>query len=293
MSMRLKNPMIAVVWLVFLLPGRFFGDSLDLALAWAVFALACVVLWTRPHTWESRVPARRALQLFGALQFLYVLSYLYASAFKGLQTGPRDLLELPRWLLLGGFVVYLIRHYDAPVRAATEEALAAAVYGSSLFFETAGERTYVAGLALVYMVLFSRSKLRWLHATAAAVVIALARARWAWASSSELLRHIRLSPALGWGPARYELASGEGSQYLLWLAKDGVLGAVLIGAGLVLATRDLLLDEEDVRRRAAAAAVLTCGAALLLTGPYLDSCRLFMATAFLLAAVHEPRRGKA
>jgi hypothetical protein len=286
MSLRLANPMSSVVWLAFLLPGRLAGGRLDFALALAVLAVACVTLWTKPSPWESRAPARRAAWLFGALQFLYVISYLYALAFKGAQTGPLDLFELPRWLFLGAFVVYLIRHYDASVRAATEAAMIASLYGSWIVFETAGERTYAAALTLAYLLLFSRARLRFLHASAAVVVLFFLGARPAWAAPQDLLRLIASSPVFGWGPARYEIVSGAGSQYLLWLARGGALGACVIAAGLAFAAYRLVLDEDDLRRRAKLASFLACVAALLLSGPYLDSARLFFATAFLLAAVH-------
>ncbi len=286
MTVTLRNPMIAIVWLVFLLPGRFVGMRLDLALAVAVAAVAGATLWTKPSSWESRAPARRAFVLLGVLQGLYVFSYLYALAFKGAQTGPQDILDLPRWLLLGTFVVYLIRHHDASVREATDSAAAAAAYASWFLFDVPGERAYAAALCLCYLLLFSRSKKKYVHAAAAAVSFAFAGARLGWSAPADALRHVRLSPFLGWGPGRYELLSPAG-QYVTWLAKDGALGALLIAGGLLWAFSRLLRDEDDLRRRAALAAILLCGALLLMSGPYLDSFRLLFMTSFLFAAVHE------
>jgi hypothetical protein len=290
MSFRLTNPMNAAVWLVFLLPGRFVGDRLDFALAVAIFAVACAVLWVKPSPWESRAPGREAAFIFAGLQFLCGISYLYALAFKGAQSGLQNLLELPHWLFLGVFIVYLIRHYDASVRAATESAMTAALYGSYLTYETAGERTYITALTLCYLLLFSRTRLRHLHAATAVVVLVLSGARVSWASSPDVLRLIGLSPVFGWGPARYEIASTASNQYQLWFARGGALSACLIVSGLCLVTYRLLFSEDDLRRRAAVAAFLACGAVLLMTGPYLDSYRLFFATAFLVAAVHEQVR---
>ena len=288
MSVRLPNPMIVVVWLSFLLPGRLMGDRLDLALALFVFAAACEVLWIKPSPWESRAPARQAAMLFAGLQFLFIISYLYALAFKGALSGPQNLIELPRWILLGVFVVYVIRHYDASVLKATESAMTAALYGSWLVFATNGERTYAAALTLCYLLLFSRARLRYLHAATAVAVLFFSSERLSWVSSQEVLRLIRLSPLFGWGPARYEIASTLCNQYQLWFARGGALGACLIVLGMGLMAYRLLSVEDDLRRRAAVATFLACGAMLLLSGPYLDGYRLFFATAFLVAAVHQP-----
>jgi|CXWL01.1.fsa_nt_gi hypothetical protein len=290
MSLKLPNPMCVVVWLVFLLPGRLVGDRLDFALAVAIFAVACAVLWIKPSPWESRAPSREAALLFAGLQFLSGISYLYALAFKGAQSGLQNLLELPHWLLLGVFVVYLIRHYDASVRTATESAMTAALYGSMFLYETVGERTYVTALTLCYLLLFSRLRLRYLHAATAVVVLILSDARLSWVSSPDVLRLIGLSPLFGWGPARYEIVSTASNQYQLWFARGGALGACLIAVGLGLVTYRLLYSEDDLRRRAAVAVVLACSTLLLLSGPYLDGYRLFFATAFLIAAVHDQGR---
>jgi len=288
MSVRLPNPLSMAVWLVFLLPGRLVGDRLDFALALLVFSVACAVLWVKPSPWESRAPARQAALIFASLQFLFIISYLYALAFKGAHSGPLNLLEIPRWILLGGFVVYLIRHYDESVRAATEAAMIAALYGSSLFFNTVGERAYTAALTLCWLLLFSRKKLRYLHAAAAAAVLILSRHHLSWGASAESLRLIKLSPIFGWGPARYEIVSTSSNQYLLWLARGGAFSACLIATGLGLAAYRLLGGEDDLRRRAKVAAFLACVALLLLSGPYLDGYRLFFMTAFLITAAHKP-----
>ncbi|MFA6003550.1 MAG: hypothetical protein WC881_05730, partial [Elusimicrobiota bacterium] len=262
MSLRLSNPLAAIVWLTFLFPGRWLSGRSEFAFALAVLAVGCVVLWVKPSPWESRAPARQAAGVFAGLQFLYVISYLYALAFKGAQTGPLDLLELPRWLLLGGFVVYLIRHYGASVHAATESALVAALYGSWFGFASSGERAYAAALTLCYLLLFSRVRLRYLHAAVAAAVWLGAGSLPDWAASAGVFRSIRLSPVFGWGPAGYEAVSASCSQYPLWLMRGGALGAGLILVGLVLAVRRLLRVEEDLRLRAAAAGFLICAALL-------------------------------
>ena len=218
---------------------------------------------------------------------------MYALAFKGAQGGAQNLLALPHWLLLGVFVVYLIRHYDDSVRVATEAAMTAAVYGSWFLYETEGQRAYIAALTLCYLLLFSTSssRLRYLHAAAAAAVLALSGSGLSLAASQDALSRIRLSPIFGWGPARYEIVSTLNNQYLLWFARGGALGACVIAAALGLAAYRLLASEDDLRRRAAVAAILACGALLLLTGPYLDGYRLFFATAFIVAAVHQRVRG--
>ena len=290
MSIKLPNPLCVAVWLAFLLPWRLMGDRFDFPLALIFFSVASVVLWIKPSPWESRAPGREAALIFGGLQFLYGISHLYALAFKGAQSGLQNFLELPHWLLLGVFVVYLIRHYDASVRTATESAMTAALYGSMLIYETAGERTYITALTLCYLLLFSRSRLRYLHAATAVVVLILTGTRLSWASSPDVLRLIRLSPLFGWGPARYEIVATVSNQYQLWFVRGGALGACLIAAGLGLVTYRLLYSEDDLRRRAAVAVFLACGALLLLSGPYLDSYRHFFATAFLIAAVHEQVR---
>ena len=291
MRVRLPNPMSALAWTVFLLPGRWLSDRADAPLAFAALLVGAATLWSMPSPWETRAPARRAAVLLGALQCLYAFSFLYALAFKGAQTGSADLIELPRWLLVGAFLVYVIRHHEPSVKAATERALTVSAYAGWVLFERPADAAYAAVLALGWQLLFSRSRWRFLHAGAAAATAAWAfsAARFTRVVPPEVLRMIRLSPVLGWGPGRYEPALASGSQYALWIARDGVLGAGVIAGGLALVASRLLADEEDLRRRAAVAALLAATAALLLTGPVLDSYRMVFWTALVLAAVHEHR----
>lgn len=284
-SVRLPNPMIALVWTAFLLPDRLLGGRADFFLAVAAFLFACETLWVKPSPWETREPAGRAASIFATLQILSLFSYLFALAFKGAQTGPQDLLELPRWLLLGVFAVYLIRHHDASVSAATEKAAIAAVYLSWAAFETPGQLTYAVALSGLWLLLFSRSKLRLVHAGAAAAVLFAWGARPVRPVSGAVLSFITRSPLLGWGPARYDLAAAAAGQYQMWRVRGGALGSAAIAAGLAVLVYRLLRNEEDLRRRAAAGVFLAAAALLLRGGPWLDSYRLFFATAFLLAAI--------
>jgi hypothetical protein len=93
----------------------------------------------------------------------------------------------------------------------------------------------------------------------------------------------RRSPVFGWGPARYESLPDEASQYELWLARGGALGAALCLGGLAWSARGLAAAARgDLRRRAGAWALAACLALLLGAGPFLDSFRLFLATALLV-----------
>lgn len=287
MSLRLPNPLVGFVWAAFLFPGRFLPRRGEMALAVAACAVGVWVDWVKPSPWESRAPARRALQVFGLLQFLAALSYLFALGFKGAATGPQYLWELPRWLILGGFAVYLIRHHDASVREATESAAAVSLYASWALFEAPGERTFAAGSCAAYLLLFSRSRLRFLHAAAGLAAAALWGARPGWSAPAGLLALIRRSPVLGWGPSRDELLGG-GSQYLQWAARGGAVGAAPLAAGLFLLVRRLVSSRGGTRGRAEVGAFLAVVGLLLLGGPYLDSYRLAFMTAALMAAVARP-----
>jgi hypothetical protein len=290
-KVRLPNPMAVLAWIVFLLPGRWLSDRADAPLAVVAALVGLATLWSMPAPWESRGPARRAAVLLGALQVLYAFSFAYALAFKGAQTGAADFVELPRWLLVGVFLVYVIRHHEPSVKAATERALTASAYAGFLLFDRPADVAYAAVLALGWLALYSRSRWRLLHAAAAAATAAWAfsAARFTRVFPSEVLRMIRLSPVLGWGPGRCEPALSSGSQYALWVARGGVIGSGLIAGGLALVVSRLLADEEDLRRRAAFALLLAATAALLLTGPVLDSYRMVFWTTLVLAAVHEHR----
>lgn len=289
MSLKLSNPLVVIVWSAFLLPDRLAAGRLDLPLAALAAAAGAASLWSMPAPWESRGPAYRIALLAGAVQLLWGLSYLYALAFKGALTGPLDWLDLPRWTLLGVFLIHLVRHRSPAVREATESAMAASAYASWLVFGVPGERFAAAALTLLWLLLFSRARLRFAHASAALTALVFSGWTPAVAAAPDALRLIRSSPLFGWGPARYELLSATSPQYLHWLVRGGALGGSLIAAGLVYAVFSLLRGEEDLRRRAAVAALLSCAALLLLTGPLLDSYRFFFLISFLFAAAVEPR----
>ena len=54
MSVRLSNPMSAVVWLAFFVPAALFGAWLDRTFGVAVFLLGGAVLIAKPSPWEAR-----------------------------------------------------------------------------------------------------------------------------------------------------------------------------------------------------------------------------------------------
>lgn len=223
---RLPNPMIIVVWLTIFVPGHMFGWWLERAFSGAVFLLACTILMTKSSPWEARKPSREASVLFFLIQFLYVTSYFFSVAFNGIQTGPRDYFDLARFLILWAFVVYLIRHYDARVRAAMESAMTVCLYYSLFvlaayqrsiplltpFFKGwlyAGTKTsaaefgwqqrlaapfenpnflgFVVTLTICHLLFFSRSRLRLAHLAAALLVIFYTGSRTAWAATGVLL----------------------------------------------------------------------------------------------------------
>lgn len=110
-------------------------------------------------------------------------------------------------------------------------------------------------------------------------------------TSAAALRQIRVSPLLGWGPARYEAASSVRNQYLLWALRGGVvsLSVILVGFGLVV--RSLLgAAGGDPRRLLGAFAFLASSSLLLMSGPFLESWRLFLLTGFFIAGIHEASR---
>jgi hypothetical protein len=170
MILRLSNPMSAVVWLAFLLPAVFSGARIDRGFGFAVFFLGCAALYSQPSPWEARKPSSRALKIFLLLEFLYAFSFLYSAAFNGIQPGLRDFLELPRYVVLGVFVAYLIRHYDSHVRGAMEWAMTAALY-CALLFPGSDPQGYVAIMTLCWLLFFSTQRLRFLHAATALLVV--------------------------------------------------------------------------------------------------------------------------
>jgi hypothetical protein len=87
--------------------------------------------------------------------------------------------ELLRYVFLGVFVVYLIRHFDARVRGAMEWAMTAAVY-YFLLSPSADAQGYVSLSTLCWLLFFSRLRLRFLHAATAALVVFLSGDRGSW-----------------------------------------------------------------------------------------------------------------
>jgi hypothetical protein len=181
-SVRLPNPLSAVVWLAFFLPSAAWGGWLDRAFGGAVFVLACSVLVSKASPWEARKPSLLAAKFFFFLQLLAVFSFLYSAAFNGVQFAARGWFDLARPALLGAFVVYLIRHYDARVRAAMEWAMLSAVY-AALFIPSVDPRGYAALLTLCWLLFFSRLRLRFVHASAALVVVFFSDALAAWTAA--------------------------------------------------------------------------------------------------------------
>ena len=179
MSVRLPNPLSAVVWLAFFLPAGLWSGWLDRGFAAAVFLLGCVVLISKESPWEARKPSARALRLFLLLEILYVFSCLYSAAFNGVQFGPLDWFELLRYVFLGTFVVYLIRHYDSRVRGAMDSAMAASLY-AALLFPSLDPQGGAALLTLCYLLFFSKLRLRFLHAATALLVVFFSGALASW-----------------------------------------------------------------------------------------------------------------
>jgi O-antigen ligase len=102
----------------------------------------------------------------------------------------------------------------------------------------------------------------------------------------EALIFISRSPVFGWGPSKYETMSYVDNQYLLWLLRNGALGAGLIMTGLLLVSWRLLrASREDQLRLAGAAGFIASVAMMLLAGQFLDNFRLFFLTAFMAAAI--------
>jgi len=297
--LRLHNPMSALVWLALFVPGHLFGGRLGLLLPAAAVLLGAVALFTLPSPWERRSPSRQAGALFFLVFLVEALSFAYSAAFNGIRTGGLDALALTRPLAAGLFTVYLIRHFDGTVRDALERALLCAVY-LSLFLLTIGARAwfpfepvhhmgYLAALAAIHFVFFSRLPLRRAHAAAATAVV-LFSAPPALGSLREALDYFWRSPVFGWGPARYEPMSGLGNQYLRWLLRGGLLETGLILAGLALVSFRLLRALWDDRERLLGATFfLGFTAGMLLAGAFLEDFRLFALTGFLIAGMHEDR----
>ncbi len=220
--LRVPNPMIFIVWLTIFVPGHLADAWIERSFAGVVCVVGLLTLFSKPAAWETRRPARLAGMFFFLIQFLFVASFVHAVAFMGLQTGMRDYFEVVRYLILGVFVVYVMRHYDDRVRRATETAVAASLYwsilvavcwiydvpGLSPFFKQvlyAHTKTFVnyfgtlrlsapfenpnflgfyASQVLTYLLFFSRSPSRPIHIAAALLVIFFTGSRTSWVASS-------------------------------------------------------------------------------------------------------------
>lgn len=298
--LRLHNPMSAIVWLAMFVPGHLLGGRLGLISPVAVFLLGCIILFAQPSTWEARRPARQAALIFFMLGLLDVISCAYSTAFNGIRTGSGDVWALSRYPLAGLFAVYLIRHYDATVRKSLESALTGAIY-LTLFlrsvgvlswalFEPAQSMGYLAVLAAIHFLFFSREPMRRVHAASSALVAFLSVPP-GLGSFREAIVYFWRSPVLGWGPATYEPMSSLGNQYLRWMLRNGVAGTGLILIGMALVAVRLLRASWDDRLHLQGAAVfLIFTAGMLLGGAFLEDFRLFVLTAFLIAGMHRDGR---
>lgn len=404
--LHLPNPMRLLVWLSLFVPGHLFQWWVERSFAAGVFVVAGLVLLTKGSAWEARRASRQASFFFFLVQFLYVASYIYSVAFNGIQTGPRDVFELGRYLILWGFVVYVIRHFDGKVRASLEAAITASLYYAlfvlmtfqyriplltSFFrgwlyadtktsvarfgaqmrlaapFENPNFLGFAATLTMCYLLFFSKSRLRIAHVAAALLVVFFCGSRTAWAGTGlllagalatycyqslvklniryavqlslvflvllisgpwlyarvrassrvarvvtamqrgglqeeanaahrlvrarEALVYIRQSPVLGWGPSKYHTMTYVDNQYLLWLLRNGALGAGLILLGLGLAAWNLLrASRGDLMRFVGTAGFIGAVSVMLLAGQFFDNFRLFFLTVFIAAAMRETSR---
>lgn len=182
MSVRLTNPLSAVVWLAFFLPAAAWSGWLDRAFGAGVFLLGCSVLVSKASPWEARKPSMLAVKFFFLLELLVLFSSLYAAAFKGAQFSARSWFDLARWVVLGTFAVHLIRHYDSRVRVAMDWAMVAALY-AALFLPAVDPHGYAALLSLCWLLFFSRLRLRFAHAATALVVVFFSDALAAWSAA--------------------------------------------------------------------------------------------------------------
>lgn len=403
---RLPNPMRGLVWLTVFVPGHLFHWWVERSFAAAVFLVAGLVLLTKGSAWETRKASRQASFIFFLIQFLYMTSFIYSVAFNGMPTGARDFFEIGRYLILWGFVVYVIRHFDDKVRDSVEAAISVCLY-YALFvlatfrlhipvltpffrgwlyaetkttvgdfggqmrlaapFENPNYLGFASVLTLCYLIFFSKSRLRVAHIAAALLVVFFSGSRTAWAgtglivaaalatycyqsmvklnikyavqlslvflvvmvsgpwmyarvmSSGRVVRvvkamhrgglqeeanaahrltrardamiFIRQSPVLGWGPSKYVTMTYVDNQYLLWVLRNGVLGAGLILIGFALAGANLLRAAWGDLMHAVGAAVFLCAlGVMLLAGQFFDNFRLFFLTVFIAAAMRETSR---
>ncbi|MDX6769391.1 MAG: O-antigen ligase family protein [Elusimicrobiota bacterium] len=274
-TVRLPNPMVLMVWLTVFVPGHLYLWAVERAFAGLVLFAAVFLSLAQTAPWETRRPSQRALAFVFLIQFLYAVSYVYSTAFNGIETGMRDAFEMLRYVIVGGFAFYVIRHADASVRDAVERALSVIPYYSLfvlacfsrsvpvltglfkdfLYAQTktsVGATTgqfrvaapyanpnylgYACALGLAYFLFFGRSRLRFLHAGAMLVAIFSTGSRTAWIATGVILAYAAAAYAYQ-GLVRVRL------RYALQLS----LGLfVLVVAGVRLSGR--IMENPRVRR---------------------------------------------
>jgi len=235
MSVRLSNPMSAVVWVAFLAPASLLGAWADRSFGAAVFVLGAATMISKPSPWDARKPSATALKFFLLLELLYAVSALYSAGFNGSQFGAAGYLELPRYVVLGAFAVYLIRHFDGRVRGALEWAMTAALY-AALLFPAADPQGYVSVMTLCWLLFFSSLRLRYLHAATALAVVALGGEPRAWAAAAVVVGaalalgfHQELSRRGARFPARWAaaVAASLAASAALWARTHPAAAAAL------------------------------------------------------------------
>lgn len=259
-TLRLPNPMILVVWLAIFTPGHLFEWWVERSFVAAVFALSVFILTAKTSPWEVRRTARIASGFFFLIQFFYVLSFIYSVAFNGIETGSRDYFDLLRYVFTWAFALYVLRHYDDRVRRSTEVAVTAAMYFSLLVavcylrplpvltpffrdflyahtktavnwfgqlrlaapFENPNFLGFFAVQVLAYLLFFSRSPIRFMHAGAALLVIYFSGSRTAWVSTGVVA-------AAAFAAYSYDLATKMKVKRALQLSA----AVMLLGIGVV------------------------------------------------------------
>lgn len=242
MSLRLRNPLGLLAWTVALLPPLSRAGTADWALGASAAFVGAAVVWTHAAPWETRAPARRAGRFFFGMTLLGVLSWAYSAAFNGLQTGLLDALELLRPVALGVVAVHIVRHRDARLADDVDLALPAALYLQP-FYARGPEYPWTASLTLAWALFFSRSRLRLLHAAAAALLLVLLGGKGAWAAGA-----LTLGAATAARLLKDQLAGHPGK-----VAPLTVLCLALLAAAPVLGVRSAMSPAADEPRAEAAA----------------------------------------
>lgn len=226
MRFRLPNPMVFLIWLTVFVPGHMYEWWVERAFT-AFFCLtASFLMLIKGSPWERRRPAVRALLLLFLVQFFYISAYAYSVAFNGIATGARDYFELARYLFVGIFAVYVIRHFDRSARRAVESAVIVMPYVSIVVLAAfmwnlpvltpvlkgviyANTKTsiipeygtlrlaapytnpnflgFALTLSICYLVFFSRAPLRFAHAGLAVMTVFYTGSRTAWAGTAVVL----------------------------------------------------------------------------------------------------------